>query len=166
MMMMMIMIMMMSSSSNSNNNIGNLYCAVPILIYSTAHYNTHLHIITPALAELPIGAQKHYKEWIPAGYPFTTPGSRETIADKMPCLRAYAPSGILTHDPLITSREHEPLHYSAPSGPRHNVRTLGSIKWPCYIRFLIISGLKTKKQRARTSRIPFPQEGLLYLTTL
>ena len=34
--------------------------------------------------------------------------------DKMLCLRAYAPSGIRTHDPLITSREHEPLHYSAP----------------------------------------------------
>ena len=32
----------------------------------------------------------------------------------MPCLRAYAPSGIRTHDPLITSREHEPLHHSAP----------------------------------------------------
>ena len=33
----------------------------------------------------------------------------------MPCLRAYAPSGIRTHDPLITSREHEPLHHSAPT---------------------------------------------------
>ena len=74
----------------------------------------HWHIITPALAELPMGAHKPYKEQIPAGYPFTTPGSRETIVDKMPCLRAYAPSGIRTHDPLITSREHEPLHYSAP----------------------------------------------------
>ena len=31
----------------------------------------------------------------------------------MPCLRAYAPSGIRTQDPLITSREHEPLHHSA-----------------------------------------------------
>ena len=50
----------------------------------------HLHIITPDLAELPIGAQMHNKEWIPAKYPFTSPGSRETIVDKMPCLRAYA----------------------------------------------------------------------------
>ena len=104
----------------NNNNMGNLYCVVPILIYmySTSHYihvQHHLHIITPALVELPMGAQKHYKEWIPAGYPFTTPGSRETIVDKMPCLRAYAPSGIRTHDPLITSREHEPLHHSAPT---------------------------------------------------
>ena len=55
----------------------------------------------------------HLKEQIPAGYPFTTPGSRETVVDKMPCLRAYAPSGIQTHDPLITSREQEPLHHSA-----------------------------------------------------
>ena len=34
--------------------------------------------------------------------------------DKMPCLRAYAPSGIRTHDPLIMSQEHN--HYtSAPT---------------------------------------------------
>ena len=32
----------------------------------------------------------------------------------MPCLRVYATSGIRVHDPLITSREHEPLHHSAP----------------------------------------------------
>ena len=31
---------------------------------------------------------------------FTTPGSIETIVDKMPCLGAYAPNGIRTHDPL------------------------------------------------------------------
>ena len=33
----------------------------------------------------------------------------------MPCLRAYAPGRIRTHKPLITSREHEPLHHSAPT---------------------------------------------------
>ena len=33
----------------------------------------------------------------------------------MPCLRAYAPRGIRTRDPLITSREQEPLHHSAPT---------------------------------------------------
>ena len=32
----------------------------------------------------------------------------------MPCLRAYALSGIWTPD-LITSREREPLHHSAPT---------------------------------------------------
>ena len=32
----------------------------------------------------------------------------------MSCLRAYALNGIRTHDPLIMSREHEPLHHSAP----------------------------------------------------
>ena len=46
-------------------------------------------------------------------YPFTTPGLRETIVDKMPCLGAHALSGTRTRDPLITSREHEPIHYSA-----------------------------------------------------
>ena len=82
----------------------------------------HLHIITPALTELPIGTQKHYKEWIPAGYPFTTPGSRETIVDKMPCLWAYSPSGIRTHDPLITSQEQEPLCHSNYSNPNPQLR--------------------------------------------
>ena len=43
--------------------------------------------------------------------------------DKMPCLRAYAPSGIRTHGPLITSREHEPLHYSAPNEKRRKVKS-------------------------------------------
>ena len=46
-------------------------------------------------------------------YPFTTPGLREKIVDKMPCLGAHALSGTRTRDPLITSREHEPIHYSA-----------------------------------------------------
>ena len=35
--------------------------------------------------------------------------------DKIPCLRAYTPSGIRTHDPLIMSREHESIYYSAPT---------------------------------------------------
>ena len=47
-----------------------------------------------------MGAQKHYKEKIPAGYPFTIPGSRETIVDKLPCLRVYAPSGFI-HEKLL-----------------------------------------------------------------
>ena len=38
--------------------IRHLYCAVPLLIYSTAHYII-TDIITPALAELPMGAHKH-----------------------------------------------------------------------------------------------------------
>ena len=46
-------------------------------------------------------------------YPFTTPGLREIIVDKMPCLGAYALSETRTRDPLITSREHEPIYYSA-----------------------------------------------------
>ena len=62
-------------------------------------------------------ALRALKELIPAGHPFTEPGSSETIGDKMPCLHvhvgAYAPSGIRTHDPLITSQEHEPIHHTA-----------------------------------------------------
>ena len=50
-------------------------------------------------------------------YPITTPESRETIVDRMPCLGAYAPSGIQTHDSLITSQEHDPLLHSAPTLP-------------------------------------------------
>ena len=74
-----------------------------------------LFIITLALAPATLWRTVHLKEYIPARYPFTTPGSRETIVDKMPCLRAYAQSGIRTHYPLITSRKHEPLHHSAPT---------------------------------------------------
>ena len=41
-------------------------------------------IITPALAPATSWRTVHLKEEILAGYPFTTPGSRETIVDKMP----------------------------------------------------------------------------------
>ena len=83
------------------------------LMSVTQWHSWRLTIITPALALLPLGA------WTLQGItscrvPIYYTWSRETIVDKMPCLRAYAPSGIRTHDPLITSREHEPLHHSAP----------------------------------------------------
>ena len=56
-----------NNNNNNNNNIGHLYCAVPILIYSTAHYiiTDIIVIITPALAELPMGARIFCKknEW-------------------------------------------------------------------------------------------------------
>ena len=48
-------------------------------------------IITTALAPATSWHTVHLKEEIPAGYSFTTPWSRETKVDKMPCLRAYAP---------------------------------------------------------------------------
>ena len=38
----------------------------------------------------------------------------------MPRLRAYAPSGIQTCDPLIMSRKHEPLHHSAINNNNNN----------------------------------------------
>ena len=57
-------------------------------------------IITLALALATLWCTVHLKEETPAGYPFTTPGSREPIVDKMPCLGAYAMSGIQTYDPV------------------------------------------------------------------
>ena len=50
-------------------------------------------------------------------------GLRETFVDKMPCLTAYIPSGIRTHDPLIMIWEHEPLHYSAPTDTHRHTHT-------------------------------------------
>ena len=53
---------------------------------------------------------------IPAGFPICyTHGSRETTLYNVHCLEAYAPSRIRTHDPLITSRDHEPIHHIAPT---------------------------------------------------
>ena len=62
----------------------------------------------------------------------------------MPCLRAYAMSWISTHDPLITSREHEPLHHSAPM---HCIKVFYQFIWPITkwyhadVRLWIISSL-------------------------
>ena len=49
--------------------------------------------------------------WVPIYYTWVERDNN--FVDKMPCLGAYAPSGIRTHDPLITSREHEPLNHIA-----------------------------------------------------
>ena len=110
-----------SSTHNLQHNVLKKYTLIMIIIisdiyiaqflYTQLRITSSLTYYYPAFAELPMGAHKYYKEYIPAGYPW----SRETIVDKMPCLRAYAPSGIRTHDPLITSREHEPLHHSSPT---------------------------------------------------
>ena len=73
-------------------------------------------LLPPALAPMqPFSAKSIRRNKFLLGNPFTTPGSRETIVDKLPCLWAYAPSGIQTHDPLIRSREHEPINHSAPT---------------------------------------------------
>ena len=71
-------------------------------------------IITPALAPMqPFSAKSIRRNKFLLGTHFLHLG-RESIADKMPCLGAYAPSGIRTDDPLITCREHETLNHSAP----------------------------------------------------
>ena len=73
-----------------------------------------LTIITPALAQLPLQRSSITRNNFLPGTHLLHLG-RETILDKMPCLRAYALSGNRTHDPLIMSREHDPIHYSAPT---------------------------------------------------
>ena len=73
-------------------------------------------IITPALALMqPFSAKSIRRNKflrVPIYYTWV---ERDNIVDKMPCLGAYAPSGIRTHELLITSREHEPLHHIAPT---------------------------------------------------
>ena len=69
-------------------------------------------IITPALAPpCSLTALRAFEGinscWVPTYYTWVE-------RDKMPCLRAYASSGIWTHDLMITSQEHKPLHHSAP----------------------------------------------------
>ena len=43
-------------------------------------------------------------------YPFATPGSRETIVDKMPCLGAYTPRGL--EPPTLWLQGESTLHYT------------------------------------------------------
>ena len=72
--------------------------------------------ITPALAPMePFSAKSIRRNKFLLGTHLLHHGSRETIVDKTPCLRAYAPSGIRTRELQIASREHEPLHHSAPT---------------------------------------------------
>ena len=67
-----------------------------------------LTIITPAKP----GHHKdaHGKQGKSYRYPFATPGSRETIVDKMPCLRAYALGGLAP--PTLWLRGESTLHYT------------------------------------------------------
>ena len=85
----------------------------PILIYSTAHYNityTLLPCFRRAAYRRSHALQGINSCRVPIYYTWV---ERERIADKMPCLRAHTLSGIRTNDPLIMSREHEPLHQIA-----------------------------------------------------
>ena len=43
--------------------------------------------------------------------------------DKMPCLGAYALSATRNRDPLITSREHKPIYYSASTVETVDIET-------------------------------------------
>ena len=49
--------------------------------------------------------------WVPIYFTWV---KRDNL-DKMPCLGAYAPSWIHTHDPVIASQKHKPIHHSAPT---------------------------------------------------
>ena len=67
-------------------------------------------IITPALAPMqPFRAKSIQRNKFLLGTHLLHLGQ-----DKTPCLGADAPNGIQTHKLLITSREHKPLHHSAP----------------------------------------------------
>ena len=81
----------------------------------------------------PVAHSRILKNKFLPGYPFTTPRLRKKIVDKMACIRAYAPSGIRTHDPLIISREHEPLHqYIRHShAVRHTTAHKGRLVFNC-----------------------------------
>ena len=62
-----------------------------------------INVLLPRLCPVPSYRGAHGKQGINScRYPFTTPGLRETIVDKMPCLGAHALSGTRTRDPLIT----------------------------------------------------------------
>ena len=95
----------------------------------------------PGYARLPSYRGAHGKQGINScRYPFTTPGLRETIVDKMPCLGAHALSGTRTRDPLITSREHEPIHHSAPTLNLFKINEkcyFSVISWPILILFVL-----------------------------
>ena len=88
----------------------------------------------PGYARLPSYRGAHGKQGINScRYPFTTPGLRETIVDKVPCLGAHALSGTRTRDPLITSREHEAIHYSASTSLEGEVSLTPEIAMSCFI---------------------------------
>ena len=100
--------------NNNNNNVPFLYSAYHIQMASPCARG----IITPALALMqPFSAKSIRRN----KFPFTTPGSRETIVDKMPCLRAYAPSGIRT--PTFWLQVESKNHYT-PVFPHYSNTTL------------------------------------------
>ena len=72
-------------------------------------------IITPALALMqPFSAKSIRRNKFLLGIHLLHLGRERQLWTKcLIYLGAYAPSGIRTHDLLITSREHEPLKYSA-----------------------------------------------------
>ena len=69
------------NNNNNNNNIGHLYCAVPIIIILNWRITSSLTYYYPGFSRAAYSAHKHYKEWIPAGYPFLHLG-RESLWTK------------------------------------------------------------------------------------
>ena len=110
------------SSHLSESPLSGEYCnnILHIALNTTFLSALQINVLLPRYARLPSYRGAHGNQGINScRYPFTTPGLRETIVDKMPCLGAQALSGTRTRDPLITSREHEPIHYSSLSTNRY-----------------------------------------------
>ena len=61
---------------------------VYLLSAHSIRFDAHGAIITPITKTHIANKEKSYR------YPFTTPGSRETVVDRMPCLMAYALGGL------------------------------------------------------------------------
>ena len=100
------------NQTNNNNNVPFLYSAYHIQMASLCARG----IITPALVPMqPFSAKSIRRNKFMLGTHLLHLGRERQVVDKMPCLRANALSGIRTHNLLIASREHKPLHSSAPS---------------------------------------------------
>ena len=69
-----------------------------IIIILRCTYYVHIpsDLMLMALTIITLAMPGHHKDahGKPHRYPFTTPGSRETLVDKMPCLGAYALDGL------------------------------------------------------------------------
>ena len=116
----------------------------PILLTHDGSYQLSswvhcLRLMYPWFRPIMGAHHKHYvcNEWLP-GTHLLHLGLRETIVDKMPCLRAYAPRGIRTHDHLITSREHEPW-YATWGWGRGRVSVADSVILYCFSVHMVLN---------------------------
>ena len=92
-------------------------------------------IITPASALMqPFSAKSIRRNKFLLGTHLLHLGRERQLWTKLPCLRAYTPSGIRTPDLLIASREYEPLHHSVVRSAQIYSINLHSTGIVCIIR--------------------------------